>query len=180
MMSIPRFISLTILYLLATVFAPMPFCCCGVLGDPYPGTPYEQITEEQWATTGVQDTYSFYFGSIGIVGILFFLSATILLHVGQKQNSDRSVLYRSVGFGLMLFWVSLVILIASISLASIPPDLTGIVGVGDFELKASSLLVGAIKIQTINIAIALPCGIILFRKPRTPRTNDINKQERTA
>ena len=118
-MSIPRIISLVLLYLTATLFAPMPLCCCSILGDPYPATPFEEITDEQWAVADAQDAYGMFFGFIGIAGGILYVPATILLHIGQCSNTTRMRVFRWIGSGLMLFWMKVVVTISAIAYRSI-------------------------------------------------------------
>ena len=163
-MTIPRFISLVLLYLTATLFAPMPLCCCSVLGDPYPVTPFEEITDEQWAVAGAQDTYGVFFGFIGIAGVVLYFPATILLHIGQFGKSTpvslRPKVCRWIGFGLMLFWMKVVI---GISISAYRTILTTV----EFpEAMGSDMMVTAMQILALNIAITLPCIGILVRKPK--------------
>ena len=163
-MSIPRIISLVLLYLTATLFAPMPLCCCSILGDPYPATPFEEITDEQWAVADAQDTYGMFFGFIGIAGVILYVPATILLHIGQFSKSTpillRSKVCRWIGFGLMLFWMKVVISISAIAYRSILSN------VEFSEVIGSDILVDAMQILALNIAITLPCICVLVRKPK--------------
>lgn len=168
-MSTPRIFSLTVLYLLATIFAPMPCCCCGALGDPYPGTLWEDITEEQRAIVAVQDVYSFYFGMLGIAGVTLFLPATILLNLGQKRNSNGSDVCRWFGFGLMFFWMFVVLLVsafADISSADISPVQSDMSHWEDWIWDTAEVLNSAFKVLAINAALALFCTFILVRKPK--------------
>ena len=159
-MSIPRIISLVLLYLTATLFAPMPLCCCSILGDPYPATPFEEITDEQWAVADAQDTSGMFFGFIGIAGVILYFPATILLHIGQCSNTTRMRVFRWIGFGLMLFWMKVVISISAIAYRSILSN------VEFSEAMGSDMMVIAVQILALNIAITLPCIGILVRKPK--------------
>jgi len=159
-MSIPRIISLVLLYLTATLFAPMPLCCCSILGDPYPATPFEEITDEQWAVADAQDTYGMFFGFIGIAGVILYVPATILLHIGQCSNTTRMRVCRWIGFGLMLFWMKVVISISAIAYRSILSN------VEFSEAMGSDMMVIAVQILALNIAITLPCICVLVRKPK--------------
>jgi len=159
-MSIPRIISLVLLYLTATLFAPMPLCCCSILGDPYPATPFEEITDEQWAVAGAQDTYGMFFGFIGIAGVILYVPATILLHIGQCSNTTRMRVFRWIGFGLMLFWMKVVISISAIAYRFILSN------VEFSEAIGSDMTVVAIQILALNIAITLPCICVLVRNPK--------------
>ena len=159
-MSIPRIISLVLLYLTATLFAPMPLCCCSILGDPYPATPFEEITDEQWAVADAQDTYGMFFGFIGIAGVILYVPATILLHIGQCSNTTRMRVFRWIGFGLMLFWMKVVVSISTIAYRSILSN------VEFSEVISSNMMVDAIQILALNIAITLPCICVLVRQPK--------------
>ena len=159
-MSIPRIISLVLLYLTATLFAPMPLCCCSVLGDPYPVTPYEEITDEQWAFADAQDKDGMFFGFIGIAGVILYIPATILLHIGQCSNTTRMRVFRWIGFGLMLFWMKVVVSITTIAYRSILSN------VEFAEVIGLDMMVVAIQILALNIAITLPCICVLVRKPK--------------
>ena len=159
-MSIPRIISLVLLYLTATLFAPMPLCCCSILGDPYPATPFEEITDEQWAVADAQDTYGMFFGFIGIAGVILYVPATILLHIGQCSNTTRMRVFRWIGFGLMLFWMKVVVSISTIAYRSILSN------VEFSEVMGSDMMVIAVQILALNIAITLPCICVLVRKPK--------------
>ena len=158
-MSIPRIISLVLLYLTATLFAPMPLCCC-TLGDPYPATPFEEITDEQWAVAEVQDKNLMFFGFIGIVGVILYFPATILLHIGQCSNTTRMRVFRWIGFGLMFFWMGVVVCISAIAYRSILSN------VEFSEAMGSDMMVDAMQILALNIAITLPCICVLVRKPK--------------
>ena len=158
-MSISRIISLVLLYLTATLFAPMPLCCCSILGDPYPATPFEEITDEQWAVADAQDTYGMFFGFIGIAGVILYVPATILLHIGQCSNTTRMRVFRWIGFGLM-FNVWLIISISTIAYRSILSNLEFSEAIG------SDMAVDAMQILALNIAITLPCICVLVRKPK--------------
>ena len=159
-MTISRIISLVLLYLNATLFAPMPLCCCLGLGDPYPATPVEEITDEQWAIAGAQDSYAVFFGFIGIAGVVLYFPATILLHTGQPSNTIRKRVCRWIGFGLLLFWMKAVITISVIAYRSILSTV-------EFqEAMGSDMMVIAMQILALNIAITLPCIGILVRKPK--------------
>jgi len=160
-MSIPRIISLVLLYLTATLFAPMPLCCCLLFLDgPLSATPFEEITDEQWAVAEVQDKNLMFFGFIGIVGVILYVPATILLHIGQCSNTTRMRVFRWIGFGLMFFWMGVVVCISAIAYRSILSNV-------EFpEAMGFDILVDAVQILALNIAITLPCIGILVRKPK--------------
>ena len=123
-------------------------------------TPYEEITDEQWAFADAQDKDGMFFGFIGIAGVILYVPATILLHIGQCSNTTRMRVFRWIGFGLMLFWMKVVISISAIAYRSIPSN------VEFSEFIGLDMTVVAMQILALNIAITMPCICVLVRKPK--------------
>jgi hypothetical protein len=45
-------------------FSPMPCCCCGVLGYPFPNMSYDEIREDVLTIIASEDVSGLFFGGI--------------------------------------------------------------------------------------------------------------------
>jgi len=150
----------------------MPCCCCGVLGDPYPYTSYEEIPEYDLTRVAAGDVYGLFFGGIGIVGVVLFLPAVVLLEAGQKKKTSCPALCCYFGFGLMLFWVCAVCVISFISWDAFPHDFVPAIK-DEWILSYSDLLKNTIYVLAAEIVLALSCALILFCAPIVDETDSI-------
>ena len=161
--SFTRYISLSILYLIATVFPPMPICgCCMV------STNKSAWKDEIDGFLNGHSIASFEFlGWVGLAGVLLFLPATILLHCGQKKDRIGAGCLRLSGFILMVVWACVSLYQANINFEEVIHFKTKI---DAHNATGSSSQVSpaiyAYKLLALDIALAIPCACILVRKQK--------------
>ena len=163
-MYITRYISLSILYLIATLFAPMPICgCCMV------GTNKDTWEHEIDGLLNGHANASFEFlGWVALAGVLLFLPATILLHCGQKKDRLGAGWFRLSGFILMVVWACISLYYANINFEEVMHFKTKLDAHSETNLIINQISPAfhVYKLLALDIALAIPCACILARKPK--------------
>ena len=164
-MSILRFFCSALLCIQVAVTLPMPLCCCIAFSDPFPNMDYDEIPEERIVEANAQDVIALFFGGNGIIGVVFFLPATILLIVGNREKMESQAFFRISGFVLFLLWSIFALLLSKLAWEIFLHE-----DAIRYRLEwDSEFLAGSIRILCINIIVALCCAAVLVRKPKLQR-----------
>ena len=162
-MYVTRYISLSILYLIATVFAPMPICGCCMVATNKSG--WED--EIDGLLNGHANASFEFLGWVALAGALLFLPATILLHCGQKKDRTGADWFRLSGFILMVVWACVSLYQANINFEEVmhfKTKLDAYYAAGSSSQASPAVYV--YKLLALDIALAIPCACILVRKQK--------------
>ena len=162
-MHVTRYFSLSILYLIATLFAPMPICGCTWVATN------RAVWEDQvdGLLNGYAITSSEFLGSVALAGAMLFLPATILLHCGQKKDRIGADWFRLSGFILMIAWACVSLYQANINFEEVIHFKTKLDAYNaPGSSSQASPAVYVYKLLALDIALAIPCACILVRKPK--------------
>ncbi len=115
-MAAMRILAIVLLWAIVAFSIPMSGCCCTMgMSDPYPATPYNELTPEMIETGKQQDMMAIGISVMGIPGILLLLPGVIFLQIGQSPIRHGS--YRTTGVLLAVAWL-VCFLVAAISLSN--------------------------------------------------------------